>query len=70
MARLAEAKVEPLLACLEALQRQAPQDIAANIIACAHEVPAANSVGADDNADTLAPGPAGAENLPSVMEVA
>lgn len=57
-ARLTEARAEPLLACLEALQTRAPEEIAAKIIDCAIEahgvLPAATEADADDVGETIA----------------
>jgi exonuclease SbcD len=66
-ARLTEARAEPLLACLEALQTRAPEEIAADIMDRAIEaqlvIPAAVEADADDVGETIA----AEEGLPLVI---
>jgi exonuclease SbcD len=52
-ARLTEARAEPLLACLEALQTRAPEEIAANIMERAIEAPGAIAGATESDTDAL-----------------
>ena len=67
-ARLTEARAEPLLACLEALQTRAPEEIAANIMERAIEapgaIPAAPGADTEASAETIAD----AEGLPLLVD--
>ena len=65
-ARLTEAKAEPLLGCLEALQTRAPEEIAANIMECAIERQSVIPGAAEADADALAERTTDAEGLPLV----
>jgi exonuclease SbcD len=67
-ARLTEAKAEPLLACLEALQTRAPEEIAANMMERAIERQNVIAAAAEANADALAETTADAAGLPLLLE--
>jgi exonuclease SbcD len=67
-ARLTEARAEPLLACLEALQTRAPEEIAANIMERAIEAPGAIPAAAESDTDALAETTADAAALPLLVE--
>ena len=67
-ARLTEAKAEPLLGCLEALQTRAPEEIAANIMERAIEAPGAIPAAAESYTDALAETTADAAALPLLVD--
>src|SRR5207253_3497324 len=67
-ARLTEARAEPLLACQEALQTRAPEEIAANIMERANEQQSVIPAGAEADADASAETTTDAEGLPLVVE--
>ena len=69
-ARLTEARAEPLLACLEALQTRAPEEIAANIMERAIEAQGVIPAAAEADADALGETTAAAEGLPLVIAAA
>ena len=69
-ARLTEARAEPLLACLEALQTRAPEEIAANIMERAIEAQGAIPAAAEADADAVGETIAAAEGLPLVVAAA
>jgi len=69
-ARLTEARAEPLLACLEALQTRAPEAIAANIMECAIEQQSVIPGSAEADADALAERTADAEGLAVLVTAA
>ena len=69
-ARLTEARAEPLLACLEALQTRAPEEIAANIMEGAIEAQGAIPAAAEADMDASAGMTADAEGLPVLVEAA
>src|ERR1700675_2580810 len=67
-ARLTEARGEPLLACLEALQTRAPEAIAANIMERAIEQQSVIPEAAEAEADALAETITDAAGLPLLLE--
>ncbi len=69
-ARLTEARAEPLLGCLEALQTRAPEEIAANIMEGAIETQGAIPAAAEPDTDASAGMTADAEGLPVLVEAA
>ena len=69
-ARLTEARAEPLLGCLEALQTRAPEEIAANIMEGAIEAQGAIPAAAERDIDASAGMTADAEGLPVLVEAA
>jgi exonuclease SbcD len=69
-ARLTEARAEPLLACLEALQTRAPEDIAANIMDRAIEQQSVIPAAAEADADALAERTTDAEGLGVLVNAA
>ena len=66
--RLTEARAEPLLACLEALQTRAPEEIAANIMERAIEQQSVIPAAAEVDTDALAETTADAAGLPLLVE--
>ena len=69
-ARLTEARAEPLLACLEALQTRAPEAIAANIMERAIEQQSVIPGAAEADADVLAERTTDAEGLAVLVNAA
>jgi DNA repair protein SbcD/Mre11 len=69
-ARLTEAKAEPLLGCLEALQTRLPEEIAANIMEQEIDAQGAIPAAAEVNVDASAGMTADAEGLPVFVEAA
>ena len=67
-ARLTEARAEPLLACLEALQTRAPEEIAANIMEGAIEAPGAIPAAAEVDTYAFAETSADAAGPPLLVE--
>ena len=67
-ASLTEAKREPLLACLEALQTHAPEEIAAGIMERAIDPQGSIPAAAEANADALAETITDAAGLPLLLE--
>jgi exonuclease SbcD len=69
-ARLTEARAEPLLGCLEALQTRPPEEIAANIIEGAIEAQGVIAAAAEPDTDASAGMTADAEGMPVLVEAA
>ena len=69
-ARLTEARAEPLLGCLEALQTRPPEEIAANIMEGAVEAQGAIPAAAEPDIDAAAGMTGDAEGLPVIVEAA
>ena len=67
-ARLTEARPEPLLACLEALQTHAPEEIAGTIIECSTEAQGAIPAAAEADTDGLGGKTTDAERVPMFIE--
>jgi exonuclease SbcD len=67
-ARLTDARPEPLLGCLEALQTRQPEEIAANIMEGAIEAQGAIPAAAEADSGAPAKTNAGAEGLPVLVE--
>jgi exonuclease SbcD len=67
-ASLTEAKREPLLACLEALQTHAPEEIAADIMERAVDAPDANPAATQGDASASAETTTDAQGLPLLVE--
>jgi adenosylmethionine-8-amino-7-oxononanoate aminotransferase len=68
-AQLTEARAEPLLACLEALQTRAPEEIAAGIMEPAMEAQGVIPGAAEADADAVVGTIAASEGLPLVIAV-
>ena len=67
-ARLTEARAELLLACLEALQTRAPEEIAANIMEREIVAPGAIPAAAESDTDALSETSADEAGLPLLVE--